>query len=61
MSIVKYQGQHRISQIYLKQFGYNEMGEWKLSVWHKGDNQKRNLLVENFTKETTYLIYPMVI
>jgi hypothetical protein len=58
MSSAKYQGQHRISQIYLKQFGYDEMGEWKISVWYKGDNQTRNLLVENFTKETNAFDLP---
>jgi|ERR1035437_1656538 hypothetical protein len=58
MSFAKYQGQHRISQIYLKQFGHNEADEWQLSVWYKGDNQTRNLLVENFTKETNVFDLP---
>jgi hypothetical protein len=58
MSNPKYQGQHRISQVYLKQFGYNENGKWKLSVWYKGENRTNNLLVENFTKETNVFDLP---
>jgi hypothetical protein len=58
MNIPKYQGQHRISQIYLKQFGYIENGKWKLSVWYRGDNRTKNLLVENFTKATNIFDLP---
>ena len=32
---VEFQGQHRISQIYLKQFGFKRDGKWYISVWRK--------------------------
>lgn len=58
MNFVEYQGQHRISQIYLKQFGYKKDDEWYISVWHKSDNHTDNLQVKNFTKETNVFDLP---
>lgn len=58
MNFVEYQGQHRISQAYLKQFGYRKGNEWYISVWHKGDNHTDNLLIKNFTKETNVFDLP---
>jgi len=58
MNFVEYQGQHRISQIYLKQFGYQKDDEWYISVWHKSDNHTDNLQVKNFTKETNVFDLP---
>lgn len=58
MNFVEYQGQHRISQAYLKQFGYCKDNEWYISVWHKGDNHTDNLQIINFTKETNVFDLP---
>jgi len=55
----KYQGQHRISQVYLKQFGYLREGRWWISVWYKSFNFTENVLVENFTKETNVFDLPI--
>lgn len=58
MKFVKYQGQHRLSQIYLKQFGYKSNGRWYISVWYKGDNHTDILLISDFTNETNVFDMP---
>lgn len=32
---IEFQKQHRVSQVYLKQFGFLKEGEWHISVWRK--------------------------
>jgi hypothetical protein len=54
----KFQGQHRVPQIYLKQFGYVEDDKAWISVWYKGDNSTKNVLIENFSKETNIFDLP---
>lgn len=46
----EFQGQHRISQIYLKQFGFKRDGKWYISVWRKFLNHTDIELIENFSK-----------
>lgn len=59
MSTPKYQGQHRISQVYLREFGYFKDGKWYISVWDKSKNYTDNVLIENFTKETNVFDLPI--
>lgn len=58
MNEPKHQGQHRLSQIYLKQFGYQKNGKWWVSVYHKGKEFTDNVLIEEFTKETNIFDLP---
>jgi len=58
MKFVRYQGQHRLSQIYLKHFGYKKDGKWYISVWYKGDNHTDILLIRDFTNETNVFDMP---
>lgn len=48
----KYQGQHKVPQVYLKQFGYNNNGEHLLSVYKVGNKKSENIRIYDFTKET---------
>jgi len=45
------QNQHRVSQIYLKQFGYEKDKEWWVSVYRLGHNSTENLPICTFTAE----------
>lgn len=54
----KYQGQHRVSQVYLREFGYQKEGKWYISVWDKSKNYTDYVLIENFTKETNVFDLP---
>ena len=48
---VEFQGQHRISQIYLKQFGFKKDGNWYISVWRKFLNHTDIELIQSFSKK----------
>jgi hypothetical protein len=52
------QKQHRISQVYLKQFGYEKDGKWWVSVYQVGKETTDNVLIENFTTETNIFDLP---
>ena len=54
----EFQGQHRLSQIYLKQFGYMKDNKWWVSVYQAGKETTDNILVEQFTKETNIFDLP---
>ena len=58
MNESEHQGQHRLSQVYLKQFGYQTDGEWWVSVSQKGKEFTDNVLIEEFTKETNIFDLP---
>ena len=58
MGTPKYQGQHRISQVYLKEFGYVKGGKWYIAIWEKSKNHTDYVLIENFTKETNVFDLP---
>ena len=45
------QNQHRVSQIYLKQFGYLDADEWKVSVYRLGHLSTENLQISQFTAD----------
>lgn len=45
------QNQHRVSQIYLKQFGHFIEGEWIVSVYKPGNAFTENLQVSKFTAD----------
>lgn len=45
------QNQHRVSQVYLKQFGYKIDEKWWVSVYRLGHTSTENLLVSNFTAD----------
>ncbi|RZJ81608.1 MAG: DUF4238 domain-containing protein [Flavobacterium sp.] len=47
----EYQNQHRVSQVYLKQFGHIVVGEWKVSVYRLGNNVTENLRIADFTAD----------
>ena len=53
-----YQGQHRISQVYLKQFGYEKSGEWMLSVYEVGKKVTSNVKIIEFTKRVNIFDLP---
>lgn len=55
----KFQNQHKISQVYLKQFGYcdDEGVEW-VSVYKIGSGKTENLKVSEFTTETNIFDLP---
>lgn len=54
------QGQHRISQIYLKQFGFKRDDKWYISVWRKFINHTDIELIETFSKEINVFDLPYV-
>lgn len=58
MNLPKYQGQHRIPQVYLREFGYQKHGKWYISVWDKSKNFTDYVLIENFSKETNVFDLP---
>ena len=53
-----FQGQHRVSQIYLKQFGYKHNNEWCVSVYEAGKVESSVEKILNFTKETNIYDLP---
>jgi hypothetical protein len=53
-----FQGQHRISQIYLKQFGYKQHDEWYVSVYEAGKKETSVEKISDFTKETNIYDLP---
>jgi hypothetical protein len=52
------QGQHRIPQVYFKQFGYPKENPCWLSVFRRETNMTRNVLIKNFTVETNVFDLP---
>lgn len=49
----EFQKQHKVSQVYLKQFGFKqEDGKWYVSVLRVGSNITENILISEFTTET---------
>lgn len=52
------QKQHKVSQIYLKQFGYKIDEEYWLSVYKMGNEKTENVLIRNFTTETNIFDLP---
>jgi len=46
------QMQHKIPQVYLKQFGYLENNQWKVSIIQKGEKFSRQKSIGSFTAET---------
>lgn len=53
-----YQGQHRISQVYLRQFGYPSDKPVKLSVYEAGKEITSNVKISDFTKEINVFDLP---
>lgn len=48
----EFQRQHKVSQVYLKQFGFKqEDGKWYVSVLRVGNNATENILISEFTTE----------
>ena len=58
MTEVEFQKQHRISQIYLKQFGFKRDGKWHISVWRKFINHTDIESVKSFSKEINVFDLP---
>jgi hypothetical protein len=52
------QSQHRVSQVYLKEFGYKEDSNYLVSVYQIGKTMTENLLVEKFTADTNIFDLP---
>jgi len=52
------QKQHRISQVYLKQFGYEKDDRWWVSVYQVGRKTTDNIPIEQFTAETNIFDLP---
>jgi hypothetical protein len=46
------QDQHKIPQVYLKKFGYEEKGQWKVSVIKNGEKFTRQKSIGSFTAIT---------
>lgn len=53
------QKQHRISQVYLKQFGYKKNDKYWLSVLKVGSGITGNVLISDFTAETNIFDLPV--
>lgn len=54
-TIIKYppkQDQHQLPQVYLKQFGYKDKDQWKVSVLYKGEDFIRQKSIGSFTAMT---------
>lgn len=58
MNSPEYQKQHRISKVYLKEFGYKKGDEWYISVWEKSKNYTDNIRIDEFTAETNIFDLP---
>lgn len=53
------QGQHRISQVYLKQFGFpDKNNKWWISTWKLGDEYTGNRSIKSFSKELNIFDIP---
>lgn len=52
------QGQHQVSQVYLKQFGHKREDKWCISICQKFSNKVEVELVENFSKEINIFDLP---
>lgn len=52
------QKQHKVSQVYLKQFGYKKNGEWWLSVYKAGKSETENVKIKDFTAEINIFDLP---
>lgn len=55
----QFQGQHKVSQVYLKQFGYKKDNEWWLSVYESGQKHTDVVKISDFTKETNIYDLPV--
>jgi|694.fasta_scaffold119915_4 hypothetical protein len=58
MSSPKFQKQHRISQVYLRQFGYLKENIWYISVWEKFKDYTDNKRIDEVTVETNIFDLP---
>lgn len=58
MADVEFQAQHRISQIYLKQFGFKRECNWYISVWRKFVNHTEIESVAKFSIEINVFDLP---
>ncbi|WP_076551396.1 DUF4238 domain-containing protein [Maribacter ulvicola] len=54
----EFQGQHKIPQVYLKEFGYKKEDEWWISVLKIGSRKTENVRITDFTKETNVFDLP---
>jgi len=54
----EFQGQHKIPQVYLKEFGYKKDDEWWLSVLKIGSRKTENVRIVDFTNETNVFDLP---
>jgi hypothetical protein len=52
------QKQHRLSQVYLKQFGFQQGDEWMISVMKLGSGKTENLKISEFTAEENIFDLP---
>ena len=52
------QKQHRLSQVYLKKFGFEENDNWKISVLKLGNESTGIHLISEFTTEINIFDYP---
>ncbi|TLX72844.1 DUF4238 domain-containing protein [Labilibacter sediminis] len=46
------QSQHKIPQVYLKQFGYQEKDHWKITIMVLGEKYTRHKSIESFSAKT---------
>jgi hypothetical protein len=58
MNSPKLQKQHRISRVYLKQFGYKKNGVWFISAWQKAKDYTDNFPIDRFTVEANIFDLP---
>lgn len=52
------QKQHRLSQVYLKKFGYQEDEEWMVSIMELGKGKTENVKISEFTAEENVFDLP---
>ena len=52
------QKQHRLSQVYLKKFGFQIDGEWMVSIMELGNRKIQNVKVSEFTAEENIFDLP---
>ena len=58
MSTSENQRQHKVPQVYLKHFGYEEEGKWYVSLNKSGEYFSKQELIETFTVETNIFDLP---
>ena len=55
---IEFQKQHRVSQVYLKQFGFLKEDRWHISLWHKFRDHADIELTQTYLREINIFDLP---